>query len=312
MTRVTVGVPVYNGERYLREALSTLVGQTHQDLEIIISDNASTDRTPQICEEFARADSRVRYFRQEVNRGGAFNHNFVAEQATAPYVKWYAADDWLEPDCIETCAKALDDDPDAVLAWTRPATHYDDRETEVEYGDEPVWVDDSPSARLASLLGPPPSESLISWCYPIYGVARTEVFRACLPLGSFYGADNVVLVGLALRGRWARVDDGLLHCRRHPASSTAGRDRFQVALWMNPRTTPGRSMPETRRFVGYLKAVWTAPLGIRERVRCFRIAVWWPATYDHAGFMWWDVKTLAREVVATRGRNLRPARVRGT
>ena len=125
MTRVSVGLPVYNGEKYLDHALRTLVSQTHEDLEIIISDNASTDGTRRICEEYAARDPRIRYYCQPVNRGGSYNHNFVARQATAPYFRWYSADDWMAPDCIEQCVTVLDSEPDVVLAWATPTPVYD-------------------------------------------------------------------------------------------------------------------------------------------------------------------------------------------
>ena len=240
MTRVSVGLPVYNGEKYLDHALRTLVSQTHEDLEIIISDNASTDGTRRICEEYAARDPRIRYYCQPVNRGGSYNHNFVARQATAPYFRWYSADDWMAPDCIEQCVTVLDSEPDVVLAWATPTPVYDGDPYD-EYPKEPPWNDRTPATRLQSLLGPDPEESLISWCYPIYGVTRTSSFLECLPLGSFYGSDNVVLAGLALRGHWRQIPAGLFYCRRHSGNSTRGKNRFEVARWMDPRMTPGRS-----------------------------------------------------------------------
>ena len=82
--RVSIGLPVYNGEVYLSGALDTLLGQTFTDLELIISDNASTDRTPEICRSYAARDHRVRYIRHEVNRGVPWNHNFALGQASSP------------------------------------------------------------------------------------------------------------------------------------------------------------------------------------------------------------------------------------
>ena len=79
--RLTVGLPVYNGEKYIAESLDALLGQSYTDFELIISDNASTDGTADICRRYEKQDSRVRYFRQPQNIGLAPNHNFVAEQA---------------------------------------------------------------------------------------------------------------------------------------------------------------------------------------------------------------------------------------
>jgi glycosyltransferase involved in cell wall biosynthesis len=298
MTRVSVGLPVYNAEAYLDTALSTLVAQTHEDLEIIISDNASTDSTRQICEDYAARDARIRYHRQPTNRGGSFNHNFVASRATAPYFRWYAADDWMAPGCIENCARVLDQNPDVVLAWARPIPMRDGQPI-VEYPVEPMWDDSTASARLRSLIGPPHAQSLISECYPIYGVARTEPFLSCLPLGSFYGSDNVVLVGMALKGHWRELPPGLFYCRRHASSSTSGRNRFEVARWMDPARRPGRSMPETSRFIGYARAVAKTDLPWRERLRCAWLVLRWPATHQHWRLMLWDVRVFTRDVVTS-------------
>jgi hypothetical protein len=101
--RVSIGLPVYNGEAFLEHTLASLLGQSFSDLELIISDNASTDATAEICREFASRDPRVRYFRQPRNRGAAFNWNFVVHQARGEFFKWASANDY----CHETFIVAL-------------------------------------------------------------------------------------------------------------------------------------------------------------------------------------------------------------
>ena len=91
--RLTIGLPVYNGEKYIAESLDVLLGQSFADFELIISDNASTDGTGDICLRYDRQDSRVRYFRQPDNVGPGPNHNFVAEKARGELFKWAANDD---------------------------------------------------------------------------------------------------------------------------------------------------------------------------------------------------------------------------
>ena len=99
--KVSVGMPVYNGAKYIREALDSLLSQTYADFELIISDNASTDGTQQICEEYACKDSRIRYVRQLNNLGALNNFQFVLNEAVGEYFMWAAADDiwsfnWIE------------------------------------------------------------------------------------------------------------------------------------------------------------------------------------------------------------------------
>ncbi len=97
---VGIGMPVYNGEKYLRAALDSLLAQTFTDFELIISDNASTDDTQTICEEYTLRDARIRYFRQPVNKGASWNFRFVLDQSGSEYFMWAAADDWRFPKFI--------------------------------------------------------------------------------------------------------------------------------------------------------------------------------------------------------------------
>src|SRR5688572_10868700 len=96
--RVSIGLPVYNGENYLAEAIDSILAQTFEDFELIISDNASTDRTQEICEAYAAKDGRIRYYRSEVNKGSAWNFNRVFELARGEYFKWAAHDDYIAPE----------------------------------------------------------------------------------------------------------------------------------------------------------------------------------------------------------------------
>src|SRR3954453_10689919 len=119
LPRVTIGVPVYNGERYLARTLEALLAQTFRDFELIITDNASTDRTVQIAQDFARRDARIRYFRADCNRGVVQNFNWCIELARGEYFHWHAADDLCEPTLIEKCVAVLDADPSVVVAFAR-------------------------------------------------------------------------------------------------------------------------------------------------------------------------------------------------
>ncbi|WP_126455646.1 glycosyltransferase family 2 protein [Sulfuriflexus mobilis] len=98
---VSIGMPVYNGAEYIRKAIDSLLSQTFNDFELIISDNASSDSTEYICQEYVKNDSRIRYFRQPENMGGEWNFRFVFEEAKGTYFMWAAADDMWAPDWIK-------------------------------------------------------------------------------------------------------------------------------------------------------------------------------------------------------------------
>ncbi|GAA2743221.1 glycosyltransferase family 2 protein [Terrabacter aerolatus] len=277
MTLVSIGLPVYNGEKYLSEALSSAVAQTHQPLEIVVSDNGSTDATEEICREFAATYEQVRYHRHEVNRGAAFNHNYVVHQAKGEYFRWYSYDDRLDPACISACVGALDADPGAVLAW--PQTYVIDETGEVtsEYRNDLAAPEGPASVRLSSLLGRPTHESLLHMCYPIYGLMRTEVLRSTRLLQNINAGDDVLLVELALRGRWVHVPERLFYNRRHAESSVPGRTPEQIAAWFDPARGTAFPMPQSALLRGYLRAIAEASLPTEERLRCLRVVAGWVA-----------------------------------
>ena len=117
--RVTIGLPVYNGENYLAEAIESLLSQTFTDFELVICDNGSTDRTEQVCRAFAARDARIRYYRESQNRGLAWNFSRTFELARGRYFKWQAHDDLCGPTLLERSVEALDRDPALVLACAR-------------------------------------------------------------------------------------------------------------------------------------------------------------------------------------------------
>ena len=118
--RLSIELAVYNGENYLAESLDALLGQSYENFELIISDNASTDYTADICRRYEKQDSRIRYVRQPRNIGLAPNHNFVFKQARGELFKWASHDDLYARALLKRCVDALDENPHVVLAhsWT--------------------------------------------------------------------------------------------------------------------------------------------------------------------------------------------------
>lgn len=112
---VSVGLPVYNGERYLAAAIESILAQTYGDFELLLCDNASTDATPEICRRYAAADPRVRYVRHPENLGAAENYNVAFRLARGRYFRWAAHDDLLEPRLLERCTAELDAAPESVV-----------------------------------------------------------------------------------------------------------------------------------------------------------------------------------------------------
>ena len=116
--KVSIGIPVFNGENFIVDAIESVLKQTYSNLEIVISDNASTDKTQEICEKYKNADSRIHYYRNDTNLGAGKNFNIAFELSTGKYFIWLAHDDYLHKDFLSSCVSVLEKNPDFVLCST--------------------------------------------------------------------------------------------------------------------------------------------------------------------------------------------------
>jgi len=230
---VTIGVPVYNEARFVDATLAALRAQDYPELEIVVSDNASTDETLAICERHAAEDARIRIERTSVNRGATANFVHACEAARGRYFMWAAGHDLWTPGTVSECVALLEAHPKACLAFPR-SRWIDDRGHQLSR--ESGWSDTrglAPVARLFTVL----------WgnMHPVMGVMRTDALHACDPLPNLVGGDLVLLSRLALRGaflhahgsEWSRrefrTEQHYADKVRRYASSTSGIARSPVA-----------------------------------------------------------------------------------
>lgn len=271
--RVSVGLPVYNGERYLVEAIDSLLGQTYEDFELIISDNASTDRTEEICRSYQ--DSRIRYFRQARNIGLSPNHNFVIRQSRGEFFKCAHYDDRCAPLLLERCVDALVDNPDAVLAYTASATINEDGiiQGPIHYTGSAA-IPRTP-ARFWRML-------VDGWGDYYGGVVRLGALRRTAPHASYHFADRVFLTELGLYGTFFMVPE-CLHFRRHH-SEQAGRrsDMRERCAILDPRRGDRVRHPAIRLYgeypLGFARAIHNSPLSPSERRECYVALAKWSST----------------------------------
>lgn len=269
---LTIGLPVYNGEKYLRQALDALLAQTYRDFELIISDNASTDETAGICREYSARDARIRYIRQPVNLGAAPNHMVLVPEASGRYFKWASHDDLYAPELIRRCVEVLESRPEVVLAHAWDAIIDEDGRVVKEYPYTLRSDDPRPWRRLRSLLYEPGGNDF-------YGVIRTDVLRRVDPHDSYYNADRTFVASLCLQGQFAQVPEVLYFRRDHADRASRASDRRGRAVVLDPARASRLRHPMLRMYVeyvwGFVKAIRQARLGPVETARCLaEVAAW--------------------------------------
>ena len=282
---LSVGLFVYNGERFIKETLDSILSQTFTDFELIISDNASTDRTSEIAKAYARRDHRIRYHRSDKNLGPGRNAQRVYELATGKYFKWAAVDDLLEPDLLRRCVEVLENDPGCVLAYAS-TREVDLNGRFIKNYVTPMKVDSNdPVARFREML------LIHCWCYQIYGVMRMSALRQLPAQGIYVNGDRVLLVRMSLLGRFYEVPEQLFISRRHSAQSTRTlpmrlkqprrlRLTHRVGIlpcseWWDPAKTQSITFPEFRELLEYFLSIYYGPLSAKQRLRCYFILLSW-------------------------------------
>ena len=226
MPKLSIGIPVFNGQAFLPALLDSLLAQTFADFEIIICDNASSDRTEQICRDYERRDPRIQYVRNSRNLGAVANFNRVFELSTAPLFKWAAHDDVYRETYLAACVGLLEADPDTVLAHTGTSFIGETGEM-LPYEQETGSYLDTKAARrywadLPSIGDTPIAVSRFwqvltraRWGTHMFGVVRREMLQKTALLPNFAGSDRAMLAELALLGRFRCADEPLFLKRIH-------------------------------------------------------------------------------------------------
>jgi glycosyltransferase involved in cell wall biosynthesis len=281
---VSIGLFVYNGDRFVDAAICSILNQTFTDFELIISDNASTDRTSQIVKAHARLDDRIRYYRAGKNMGAGWNALRVYELATGKYFKWAAADDFLEPDFLRKCVEVLEHDPGCVVAYAE-TKEIDINGTFIRNYVTPVKTDlNDPVARFREML------LNDHYCYQIFGVMRMSALQQIPPQGIYVHGDRVLLARLSLLGRFYEIPEPLFISRRHDDNSSKKlparlrQRRFRLTSrcgalpgldWWDPTKARAITFPEFRHLLEYFLSIHLVRLNVVQKVHCYRLLLVW-------------------------------------
>ncbi len=199
--KVTIGLPVYNGEAFLAEAIQSVLDQTFSDLELIICDNGSTDATEKICRDFAAADNRIRYIRSPENRGASWSYNHSVGLAQGEYFRWLAHDDKFAPQLVEKSVAVLDEKPEVVscITWFMDIDH---EGKPIEVKRSTVRFDaELPNKRFLSMSEFRPSYN----CEEVFGLIRIDVLRRTKLIEKYADSDRTLIAELGLYGLYSEL-----------------------------------------------------------------------------------------------------------
>jgi glycosyltransferase involved in cell wall biosynthesis len=289
MPKVSIGLPVYNGQNFLAKTLEALLAQTEVDFEIVVSDNCSRDTTPQIVQEFAAKDLRVKYFRTDRVLPPSENHTRTFKLSSGKYFKWAAHDDLHAPEFLERCVGVLERDSSVVLVYPKVVVidSHDRQLHEYKYKlrtDAP-----NPSTRFGALVN---VNHRIHGAYEIYGLMRSDAVRAIPPEGNYPRGDSVFLTRMALLGRFHELPQVLFYSRQHetrsvrqlPGQMKSGRARLHKYIgtgpvppleWWDPSKKGVIDFPEWRIAKEYLLSIRDAPISTWEKFKCLlQMARW--------------------------------------
>ena len=248
--RVSLGLPVYNGQNYLAEAIESLLAQDFSDFELLIVDNASIDATAQISAAFVERDARVRYFRNERNVGAAANFNRAFLHSRAPYFKWCAHDDLHSANYVSEMVEILDRDPDCVIAYPRV-----DMIDEFGRPTGRVWLtlgdmrDMSPASRFGLMIASQ------GWDGVLFGLWRRSAMERTLLQASYYGSDCALLAEMSLLGSFVPAATAKLFNRDHPERAM-NLHYSERGTWQDTRKQSRRALEISNRIVNLMQIAW--------------------------------------------------------
>jgi len=261
--RVSIGVPVYNGQQFLSQALDCLLAQTYADLELIVCDNCSTDRTQEIGRAYAEKDPRIRYYRNTTNIGVDRNFNLAFSLSRGEYFKWASADEVCAPELVERCAQILDARPEVVLCYPKTRLIEESGAFVSDYEDLLDIQAQSPNKRLALLFWN------LRMCNAAFGLIRSYAIRQTRPYGSFSNSDLPFLAELVLRGAFVEVPERLFSRRISSTSVQKYPSTHDRMVLFEPSRAGQLFFPNWKLFAFHVSAIHRVPMNWVERLKCY-------------------------------------------
>jgi glycosyltransferase involved in cell wall biosynthesis len=267
--RVSVGMPVYNSQKYVGEAIEAHLNQTFSDFELILTDNASTDRSEEICRSYASKDPRVKYHRNPQNLGAVGNFRRGFELSVGQYFRWSPSDDLISPNLLERAVDILDRDPSIFVAYARTKLIDGVGSVLGDFDEKLHLMDDRPSERWKGVL-----QNVRMGNLP-YGLSRADSLRKTALLRNYGGGDIPLMCEMSLYGKFFEIPDAFFYRRMHEAASTAMKSSADIMALYDPRNRKKLRMYYWSQLIDNLKSVVRAPISTSEKLNIFAFEAHW-------------------------------------
>jgi glycosyltransferase involved in cell wall biosynthesis len=265
---LTIGMPVFNEQRFLERAISSILNQKLANFKLLIADNASIDGSWEIIESFAKKDPRIECFRQSTNIGAFRNFIYLLSRCDTEFFAWSGSHDFVHEDCYQVLVDRLKGDPEASLVYGSTKI-VDGMGAPLNIGDCGTleYLDSNPIERACKVI------STLVWCHPFYGVYRTAILRKCRLLIPSIGPDHVLLMEVGLRGRIIFAQEALYYRREYRTEGYDGSQFLRAQLERVLGHAPSESMIDSAYFewwYQHLMSAWRVEGHVGERIKRVR------------------------------------------
>ena len=256
---ISIGMPIYNEGRFLNESLESLLGQSYPNLELVISNNASTDESADICADYAARHDNVHFFQFDENQGAVANFRKVLDQAQGEYFMWAAGHDVWHLDYVQRCYEAMQRWPESVVAFG--STNWIDINGN-PHSRQSGWIDTRGMHLIARYM-------TVYWgnMNPVLGLIRTSALRECRFVETT-GVDLVILTQLALLGDFVHADNTTWSRRefREEAVYADKLKRYQSENYGLDQSRLGSMFPLARLPVELLRVVISSRISLPQKL----------------------------------------------
>jgi len=256
-------MPIYNCETYVGAAIEAQLEQTYTDFELVITDNASTDRSEEICRAYAARDPRIKYHRTAENLGATANYRLCLEFSVGEYFRWNPCDDLVSPNLVERAVDILDRDDSIFLAYARTKIIDGEGNLITDFNENMHLMDDLPSVRWRGVL-----ENLRLGNVH-YGLSRARILRKTGLLRNFSGGDFPLIAEMSLYGKFYEISDAFFYRRMHERAASALKNNSDIMVFYDPKHCERFFSYNLFHLVVRLKSVVRAPIPLLEKLRIF-------------------------------------------